>query len=127
LKTAARIRSRASPRTGSSTRWHRNDVVAIGATGFEPATFRPPVDEAGVSMRPGASDGFILSRAVDFPGQIGRISRYHAGTTACGTGADRGRDSLSRYDARSVERVRPPISRVGRCQLLVDAFRSPWS
>ena len=37
----------------------------IGATGFEPATFRPPVDGLGVWMRPGASDASLPSWVVD--------------------------------------------------------------
>ena len=43
----------------------RCENFAVGATGFEPATFRPPAERIRVSMCLGASVVSYLSRAVD--------------------------------------------------------------
>jgi hypothetical protein len=42
-----------------------NEVELIGATGFEPATFRPPAEGIQVSMCLGASVVSYVSRTMD--------------------------------------------------------------
>src|SRR5215207_9853423 len=44
---------------------HMRRFSEVGATGFEPATFRPPAERQSVSMCPGASAASYVSRAVD--------------------------------------------------------------
>jgi hypothetical protein len=57
---------RLRPRSAAlNARKHRDYQGKVGATGFEPATFRPPAERIQVSMCLGASVASYVSRAVD--------------------------------------------------------------
>ena len=68
-QTLAKRRSRRPTRIASGTTGTLGTTgttsLQIGATGFEPATFRPPVERQSVAMCPRASAASYVSRAVD--------------------------------------------------------------